>query len=410
MPQCHVCGLQIPSAYLADGRASLSGSLAFCSSCQRQTAPSSSPSLPAVSDPARRLIGATPEIDRVRTLIRRFGPLDVPVLITGETGTGKELVARALHDSSPAATKPFVAVNCGAVALSLLESELFGYERGAFTGATRSHTGYFEQAGGGTLLLDEIGDIAQQLQVALLRVLETGEIRPVGAKAPRKISCRIVAATNADLEERARRGEFRLDLLYRLQRVRIHIPPLRERSGDILPLVESFFERWRKGQRCGVTPELRALLTRYEWPGNVRELRNVIEQMVLAFPHCSHFSLPELDPRLLQPSQSFSARPPVQRPPADARSVSSPADGLERTPVLVEPGRSRLRRLQKIRQLFSAHSALTRAELVRALGASNNTLTSDLKILCEEGFIRRIEPSASPRSVYFQLAERLTSA
>ena len=408
MQHCDACGLNIPPVYFSDGRAVETGGRVFCSSCQRQAPHSSHAAMQAVAEPARRLVGSSSEIERVRMQIRRFGPLDVPVLITGETGTGKELVARALHESSTAASKPFVAVNCGAVPLTLLESELFGYERGAFTGATRSHTGWFEQAGGGTLLLDEIGDIAPQLQVALLRVLETGEIRPVGAKSPRRISCRIIAATNADLEARARHGEFRLDLLYRLQRVRIHIPPLRERSADVPPLAESFLERFRKGQRCGFTPELRNLLSRYEWPGNVRELRNIIEQLVLGFPHCTVFSLQELDPHLLELAESSAARlahRSVQRP-LSAPLIESPA--AERA-VLIEPGRSRLRRLERIRALFAAHPALTRAELVRVLGASNNTVTSDLKILCDEGLIQRIEPSASPRSVYFQLRERVLS-
>jgi transcriptional regulator with PAS, ATPase and Fis domain len=196
------------------------------------------------------------------------------VLIVGETGTGKELVARALHEESERAAEPFLAVNCGAISESLLESELFGHESGAFTGARRAHRGLFEAAGRGTLLLDEIGDTSPRLQVALLRVLETGEVRPVGSSTSRKVRCRVLAATNADLTGMVGEGRFRKDLYFRLDRIAIRIPPLRERGEDILSLADHFLSEDRHdGHRPTMSEALKAALLAHQWSGNVRELR-----------------------------------------------------------------------------------------------------------------------------------------
>jgi DNA-binding NtrC family response regulator len=206
------------------------------------------------------------------------------VLIIGESGVGKELVARAIHEHGTRAREPFVAINCGAITDTLLESELFGHQRGSFTGAVTDHKGVFEQAGKGTVLLDEIGDTTPALQVRLLRVLEEGEVRPVGASRSLKVSPRVIAATNVPLEHAVAESRFRQDLYYRLSVIVIRVPPLRERRADIPLLIGSFFED--ACVRAGKKPVLSAgaleALMRHTWPGNVRELRNTIERLVVS--------------------------------------------------------------------------------------------------------------------------------
>jgi two-component system, NtrC family, response regulator GlrR len=212
---------------------------------------------------------------------------DTRVLITGESGTGKELIARAIHRASPRREKPFVAINCSAVAEDLLESELFGHEKGAFTGAHRSHTGLFQAASGGTLLLDEIGDMPMRLQVKLLRVLQEHQVRPVGATDPVSIDTRVISATHRDLKDLMVAGAFREDLYYRLNVVNIHLPPLRARREDVPLLVDHFLEQiaTESGQdRKVYAPEAVELLVANDWPGNVRELYNVVRQNVALSP------------------------------------------------------------------------------------------------------------------------------
>ncbi len=208
------------------------------------------------------------------------------VLITGASGTGKELIASLIHTSSPRADGPFVPVNCGAIPDNLLESELFGHAKGAFTGAAGARAGLFEEANGGTLFLDEIGELPQALQVKLLRALQEGEIRRVGESKPREVDVRIIAATSRDLEREVREGRFRSDLYYRINVVHIHLPPLQHRPEDIPPLVRHFVSRFNKAlglQITGFDPAAMKHLLAYSWPGNVRELENVVERaMVLA--------------------------------------------------------------------------------------------------------------------------------
>src|SRR5215471_4655278 len=209
--------------------------------------------------------------------VARAASTQVPVLITGETGTGKEQVARALHQRSTRASGPFVPVDCGAIAESLMESELFGHAKGAFTGASGFRRGLFEEASGGTLFLDEIGDVGPKIQSQLLRAIQEGEIRRVGESSPVKVDVRIVTSTNKDLAELAKEGKFREDLLYRLDVVHLHLPPLRERQEDIPALVEHFGSlHARGGVRPVFTKEAIERLQRYEWPGNVRQLENVV--------------------------------------------------------------------------------------------------------------------------------------
>jgi sigma-54 dependent transcriptional regulator len=214
-----------------------------------------------------------------------IGPSTANVLVTGETGTGKELIARHVHKLSSRADGPFVAVNCGAFSESLVESELFGHERGSFTGATLARAGWFEAARGGTLFLDEIGDLPFAMQVKLLRVLQERQVVRLGSRSPVIIDVRVVAATNLNLEDAVAAGRFREDLYYRLQVASLHIPPLRERPGDILPLAQHFLGVY--GERLGLkSPALSAeaidvLVSRHSWPGNTRELENVIHHALL---------------------------------------------------------------------------------------------------------------------------------
>ncbi len=228
------------------------------------------------------LIGRSAAMDRVRELVRRVADSPVNVLITGESGTGKELVARALHHRSGRSSEPFVAINCGALPEPLMESELFGHERGAFTGADRSKAGLVRTAAGGTLFLDEVGELPPALQVKLLRVIQERKVRPVGGTVEYDVDVRIVAATNRDLEAEVAEGRFRRDLFYRLNVVRIHLPPLRERLEDVPLLAEHFLRKHGalQGKRVTFSAEALAWLGGRSYPGNVRELENLVERAV----------------------------------------------------------------------------------------------------------------------------------
>ncbi len=235
------------------------------------------------------LVGRSAAFRQVEEAVRRVSDSTATVLIRGESGTGKELVARAIHESSARAGAPFVPLHCAAVADTLLESELFGHERGAFTGAHEQRRGKFELAEGGTLFLDEIGDIPLTTQVKLLRVLQDKTVERVGGSRPVAVDVRVISATHRDLEAMVRAGTFREDLYYRLNVVPISLPPLRARHGDIPILIDHFLERFNRQNRRHVrlAPDLLALMARYHWPGNVRELQNCIERLVvLTDPAC----------------------------------------------------------------------------------------------------------------------------
>lgn len=220
-----------------------------------------------------RIIGESPQMQELFRLIARVGPTDKPILIQGESGTGKELVARALQEASPLADKPLVVINCAALPETLLESELFGYEKGAFTGAVGMKPGLFEVADGGTLFIDEIGELALGLQAKLLRVLEDGTLRRVGSVKERRVHVRLIAATNRDLSLEVKQKRFREDLFYRINVLTIHLPPLRERIGDLPLLVQHLI-----GDEWQLDPEVSPVLERYSWPGNVRQLQNAIDR------------------------------------------------------------------------------------------------------------------------------------
>jgi DNA-binding NtrC family response regulator len=230
------------------------------------------------------LIASSPDMKQVFRLGTRAAQSDIPVLIEGESGAGKELIARAIQGTSVRSGKPFVTVNCGAIPENLIESILFGHEKGSFTGASDKHLGKFQEADGGTLFLDEIGELRLDMQVKLLRALQESEVDPVGSKRPVKVDVRIIAATNRNLGQMAREGTFREDLYYRLNVFPITLPALRERSGDIAPLARHFIERFaaeENKQVAGLTPQAAQLLERFNWPGNVRQLENTIFRAVV---------------------------------------------------------------------------------------------------------------------------------
>jgi DNA-binding NtrC family response regulator len=230
---------------------------------------------------APKLIGKTPAMQKVNLLIQKVAPTNSTVLILGETGTGKELVARGLHDHSARAENPFVAINCGALPETLIESELFGHRKGAFTGADDHRVGLFEVAHGGTIFLDEIGELPKAMQAKLLRVLESGEIRRVGENKSTTVDVRVVCATHRDLPSMVSEEEFREDLMYRINTFEIHLPPLRERIEDVPDLARHLLSRFRRGAEAQLAEDAVASLCGHVWPGNVRELANVIEHATI---------------------------------------------------------------------------------------------------------------------------------
>jgi DNA-binding NtrC family response regulator len=291
--------------------------------------------LPAeLAPPARALpsglVGRTASMLQVYKEIANAADAVAPVLVIGESGTGKELVARAIHEHGARSARPFVAVNCGALAETLLESELFGHVRGSFTGAVADKKGLFEQASGGTVFLDEIGETSPGLQVKLLRVLQEGEVRPVGGVRDLKVNARVVAATNRDLEQEVAERRFRQDLFYRLSVMVIRLPPLRERRDDIPLLVSRFLRNAgaRAGRTLQLTPAAMKTLVDHDWPGNVRELENVVERLVFSCrrPQADVEDLPE----------QVRSRPVRQvEPGADALFADLPTlDELERRYLL----------------------------------------------------------------------------
>ncbi|MBT3191137.1 MAG: sigma 54-interacting transcriptional regulator [Verrucomicrobia bacterium] len=360
----------------------------------------------------QKLLGRSLAIQEIQETIQRYADLDAPVLITGETGTGKDLVAQALHEESERRNSPYVAINCGTITESLLESELFGHEKGAFTGADRANRGLFEEALDGTIFLDEIGEISPRLQMALLRVLESGEIRAIGSTRTRTVQCRIIAATHAPLQERIDQRLFRQDLMYRLERLCIRIPPLRERQDDVMLLARHFLDMGRPiGTHCHVSKGFIQAVRQYPWPGNVRELRNVIERMRLTHSDKLSYSDQDLDIRM--PTATSQKAGTGERRLVDENALTTtgsiaqePLSASRATPqdihAFLKSGNSLLRRTDRLRALFKEHRRLTRSEIVQILGIAPNTATKYLKALCEEGFVRRIEPNASTRTHYFE--------
>jgi transcriptional regulator with PAS, ATPase and Fis domain len=315
------------------------------------------------------MIGTGPAMTEVFQLMESAAASPIAVLIQGETGTGKELVARGIHRASARANEPFVAVNCAALPETLLESELFGHRRGAFTGATQDQRGLFEAASGGTILLDEIGEMPAAMQAKMLRVLQEGEVTPVGERQPRKVDVRVISATNRDLAAEVARRSFRDDLFYRLGAFPIRVPALRERRQDVPLLTQRFVaaaaERHRK-RVPGVAPAALDLLTRFDWPGNVRELQNEIERAVAL----------ARDDEILGPER-FS-------PKLRAAATTAPAESGAAPPAAPSAGSSELREARTAfevqfitRVLREQGGNISRA--ARALGISRVALQKKMK-------------------------------
>jgi two-component system, NtrC family, nitrogen regulation response regulator GlnG len=331
----------------------------------------------SVPETEAQLIGHAPSMQSVYRAIGRLATSSVTVLITGESGTGKELVARSLHEHSPRARKPFIAINTAALAAELMESELFGHEKGAFTGAVSQRCGHFEQADGGTLFLDEIGDMSAALQTRLLRVLAEGNFYRVGGQAPVHVDVRVVAATHQDLYERVRNGLFREDLYYRLNVIRIELPALRERQQDIPGLLQHYARV--AAQELGVAPksfseEALSKLTSYDWPGNIRELVNLCRRV------CALSVGNEVRPEDLPPTV-LAGRPPPRIEPAWTKALTAWADRnveAARDP-LVDLAKPQFERTLIISALKHAHGS--RQDAARLIGWGRNTLTRKMKEL-----------------------------
>ncbi|MCB9556018.1 MAG: sigma-54-dependent Fis family transcriptional regulator [Deltaproteobacteria bacterium] len=306
-----------------------------------------------------QLIGKSAPMRELRFMIDRAAASEATVLITGESGTGKELVARSIHEDGPRASGPFVAINCAALAESLLESELFGHERGAFTGAVRTKIGRMEQAAGGTLFLDEIGDMTPTLQTKLLRALEERTFHRVGGLDEISVDVRFVAATNKDLEAEIAAGRFREDLYYRLNVVALRTPPLRERAGDVPLLVQHFLEaaNRREGQSIEISPSAVELLCAQRFPGNVRQLHNVIERARLL---CTE--------NLIEPSDLPLAEPRRNRPKLD-HVVDSLEGGWGQLHAVVKELEREL-----VERAMSAYADRSNAEIAKILGTSRRVL------------------------------------
>jgi DNA-binding NtrC family response regulator len=327
------------------------------------------------------LIGASPAMTMVKRLGERGAKSSIPILITGESGVGKEVIARAVHGSSERAGKPFVAVNCGAIPENLVESILFGHEKGSFTGATDKHLGKFQEANGGTLFLDEVGELPLDIQVKLLRALQESEIDPIGAKRSIKVDVRIVSATNRDLSQAVAEGRFREDLFYRLNVFPIEAPALRQRKEDVPALVDHFVRRFNveEGKSVvGASPETMAFLSAYDWPGNVRQLENAVYRAIVLA------DAPYLQPHDFPAISGVAAPPPEAVPTAAGQAAPSPSPAAAgepapgEAPVRILDGRGHLRTLEEIErdliqlaiEIYAGHMS----EVARRLGIGRSTL------------------------------------
>jgi DNA-binding NtrC family response regulator len=268
------------------------------------------------------IVGSSSKIQDVLRMVARLKDTRTPVLITGESGTGKELVARAIHYRGSFAKRPFVAVDCGSLVPTLIESELFGYEKGAFTGANKSKEGLFQSANGGTIFLDEIGELPSEMQAKLLRVLQEKEVRPVGSNQKSKVDVRVIAATNRDLESAYKQGSFRKDLYFRLNVVTLHLPALRERKSDIPTLVHYFLDKLAPGKMVNIAAAAMKCMIQYDWPGNVRELENAIERAV-ALGSQETLELHDLPPALVDGQEPQLA---LETVPYPVKSVAANTD------------------------------------------------------------------------------------
>jgi DNA-binding NtrC family response regulator len=344
------------------------------------------------------LIGASSAMIMVKRLGERAAKSSIPILITGESGVGKEVIARAVHGSSERAGKPFVAVNCGAIPENLVESILFGHEKGSFTGATDKHLGKFQEANGGTLFLDEVGELPLDIQVKLLRALQESEIDAVGAKRSIKVDVRIVSATNRDLSQAVKEGRFREDLFYRLNVFPIEAPALRERKEDVPALVDAFVRRFNieEGKSVvGASPETLAYLSAFDWPGNVRQLENAVYRAIVLAdaPYLQPHDFPAISGVAAPPPEALAPSPAPGPLPTPEQLI---ADMSHDAPVRILDGRGHLRTLEEIErdliQLAIGIYAGHMSEVARRLGIGRSTLYRKVR---EQGLEDVIEQVAS---------------
>ncbi|WP_299869909.1 sigma-54 dependent transcriptional regulator [uncultured Hoeflea sp.] len=372
---------------------------------------------PAAPGPRGRSVGfgavvaASPAMERVVSLARRAASSTIPVVLEGESGVGKEMIARAIQAESPRRGKPFIIVNCGAIPENLVESILFGHEKGAFTGAAERHAGKFVEADGGTLFLDEIGELPQDVQVKLLRAVQLGEIETVGARLPRKVDVRLISATNKDLIAEVKAGRFREDLYYRLNVFPVHVPALRKRKEDIPQLVRHFIARFSSApglhKVSGIAPDTMALLTAHDWPGNIRELENAIHRAMVL---CDGGVLtPDLFPQIeaqlpgyrldgaeaISPApllEPHAETPPLQPSlaPCDSAEIAvPPADSMVLAPASGQPAVTTISEDGEVRPIAEIEEELIRfalsfyegrmSEVARRLGIGRSTLYRKLK-------------------------------
>ena len=349
------------------------------------------------------LIGSSPAMQMVKRLGQRGAKSGIPILITGESGVGKEVIARAVHGSSDRAGKPFVAVNCGAIPENLVESILFGHEKGSFTGATDKHLGKFQEANGGTLFLDEVGELPLDIQVKLLRALQESEIDPIGAKRSIKVDVRIVSATNRDLSQAVAEGRFREDLFYRLNVFPIEAPALRERKDDVPALVDHFVRRFNveEGKSVvGASAETMAFLAAYDWPGNVRQLENAVYRAIVLAdaPYLQPHDFPSISGVAAPPPEMAGVTQPESAAQAAAPAGQEASQASADAPVKILDGRGHLRTLEQIErdliqlaiEIYSGHMS----EVARRLGIGRSTLYRKVREQGLEEVVKGAEAAA----------------
>jgi transcriptional regulator with PAS, ATPase and Fis domain len=343
-----------------------------------------------------RIVGKSKGITAIKKQVKQFANIQRPILIIGETGAGKEVVARAIHEESVSNKEPFLAINCGALTDTLLQSELFGYEIGAFTGAVTAHKGIFEAADNGVVFLDEFGEMSPKLQVSLLRVLENNEIRRIGGTKARAIKCRIIAATNANIEELISKKLFREDLYHRLKQFTISIPPLRNRKEDIPQLIDFFLTEQNADQKQVLSNELMALFQEYQWPGNIRELKNEIDRIKILCGYKPIIEKADID-------FDWMKKNPTKIENSETLALNTSKEEKMHQRLLDRKVSAGDKRRQQIIKLFQQYKQLTRSQISDALEICSLTATKDLQQLCKEGQIIKVKPTLSPRSHYFQI-------
>ncbi len=359
-----------------------------------------------------KIIGVSTATEEVKASIKNYANLSAPVLIIGETGSGKELVASELHHQSSRSSKPYITINCSAIPDTLLQSELFGHVAGAYTSADKSRKGIFESAGHGTVFLDEFGDISPLLQVSLLRVMETMEVRAIGSNENKKIHCRFIIATNANLEELVANNKFRKDLYYRIKQLEIRILPLRDRKEDILFLAHYFLNKDRVNAIATMSKKLEEKLLAHAWDGNVRELKHEVERARLLNSDKLRYEYDDMITDKKNVKESLEIEKPKPVKSADTIAEKNPDEkkdtdifqkDLEAVLQMQNARKSSETRLSRIMNIFQNVEKVYRQEIAKTLGVTPRTISTDFKQLLDEGVIIKVEPTSSLRSHYFTL-------